>query len=83
MSRRKPRFEIVRTKAGWVARFIGANGKTVWVTESLRSRANALRAIELITGYRPARQYGDGLEVYVASAVDPDGLLEVREVDER
>ena len=50
MSTRDARFEIVRTDAGHHARFVAANGQTVWVTESYRRRKAAERAIELIVG---------------------------------
>lgn len=82
-ARRKPRFEIVRFDGGWSVRFVGANGRIVWVTPGLYSkRAHALNAIALVTGDDP-RDVGHGLEVTVWGFVDQDGLLEVREVDER
>lgn len=80
MTRKKPRFEIVRVEGGWFVRFVAANGRIVWVTPGLYSkRSHAFRAIELITGYAP-RDVGHGLEVEVTGTVDRDGLLEVREV---
>ena len=81
MTRRKPRFEVVRAEGGcWFVRFVGANGRIVWVTPGLYSkRRDALRAIELITGY-PVRPYSGVLEVAVGFGVDDDALLEVREV---
>lgn len=44
------RFEIVRTDAEqpWHARFVGANGETVWTTENYLRRTDALEAISLI-----------------------------------
>jgi len=75
---KQPRFEVVRSDAGWFARFIAANGREVWRTsETYERRGKAERAVELATGH----------EVYGT----PDGLrvsrnlsaLEVRLVDER
>ena len=45
MSARQPRFEIVRGDHGYWARFIAANGRTVWVTETYTTRRAAARAI--------------------------------------
>jgi uncharacterized protein YegP (UPF0339 family) len=82
-ARRKPRFELVRVEGGLFVRFVGANGRIVWVTPGLYSkRSHALRAITLITGFQVTR-YGGGLEANVSFGLDDDGLLEVREVDER
>lgn len=80
--RRKPRFEIVRVDGGFFVRFVGANGRIVWVTPGLYSkRSHALNAISLVTGDDP-RDVGHGLEVTVWGFVDRDGLLEVREIDD-
>jgi uncharacterized protein YegP (UPF0339 family) len=82
-ARRKPRFEVVHVDGGFFVRFVGANGRIVWVTPGLYSkRTDALNAISLVTGDDP-RDVGHGLEVTVWGFVDPDGLLEVRTVDER
>ena len=82
MTRRKPRFELVHSDAGHFARFVGANGRKVWQTEVYTQRRNALNAIALVAGHAP-QDHGYGLEVRVSHLVDDDGLLEVREVDER
>lgn len=79
---RKPRFEIVRTDTGHHARFVAANGRIVWWTENYQRRIKALHAIGLIAADQ-VRKYGDEYEVIVAFNVDPNGLLEVREIDER
>jgi uncharacterized protein YegP (UPF0339 family) len=50
MTARNPRFEIVRTAAGWHARFRAANGRVVWVTEVYERRRAAVRAVEAIAG---------------------------------
>jgi uncharacterized protein YegP (UPF0339 family) len=50
MSDRDPRFEIVRTDAGWHARFRASNGRIVWTTETYQGNRRAVHAIELITG---------------------------------
>jgi uncharacterized protein YegP (UPF0339 family) len=47
---REPRFEIVRTDAGWHARFRAANGRIVWTTEVYARRGKAVNAIQLICG---------------------------------
>lgn len=49
MSARKPRFEVVRSDAGWFARFVAANGAKVWQTEVYVRRRGALRAIDMLT----------------------------------
>lgn len=41
-------FEVVRTEAGWHARFRAANGRIVWTTEPYTRRRAALAAIESI-----------------------------------
>ena len=80
MSKREPRFEVVRSDAGWFARFRAANGRKVWQTESYHRRAKALRALELVVGYDVAA-YRDTWEI--PHPAGNYGLLEVREVDER
>lgn len=43
------RFEVVHTRPyKFHARFVAANGETVWVTESYRRRRDAIRAVKLI-----------------------------------
>lgn len=60
-----PRFEIVRTDAGFHARFRAANGRIVWVTESLTKRRHAVRAVELICGDKVHETpYNDRPEIY-------------------
>jgi len=44
---RQPRFEVVRSDAGWFARFVAANGQKVWQTEVYERRRAAERAIKL------------------------------------
>lgn len=41
------RFEVVRTDAGWHGRFVAANGRIVWWTETYTRRRSAVRAIHL------------------------------------
>lgn len=68
MTRKKPRFDLVRVDGGFFVRFIGANCRIVWVTPGLYSkRAHAFRAIELITGDEP-HDVGHGLEVREVTA---------------
>lgn len=46
---RESRFEIVRTDAGWLGRFVAANGREVWRTsETYKRRAGADRAVALL-----------------------------------
>ena len=77
---RQPRFEVVRTGAGWHARFRAANGQVVWTTEVYTRRKAAERAVLLICDrdgfYLSPHQ--DWPEVAWSVL-----LIEVREVDER
>ena len=82
MSRRKPRFEVVRSDAGWFARFVGANGRKVWQTEVYARPLAAFHAIALITG-EPVRVHNGGFEVKSWALAPETVHLEVREVDER
>ena len=65
---RQPRFEVVRTDAGWHARFIAANGRIVWWTETYTRRRGAVNAIALLDAE------------LAADAAWPDNI---RDVDER
>ncbi len=88
MTAREPRFEIVRSDAGWHARFRAANGRIVWVTESY-SRERAARAairalLEPFYGYF----IDNGTAIGSLSSRDSwnkvdRAVLEVRHVDER
>lgn len=82
MTRRKPRWEIVTTPAGIHVRYRASNGRIVASSEVYDRRRDALRVIELVNGFEP-REYEGALEVAVNFGIDPDGLLEVREVDGR
>lgn len=42
------RFEIVRTDAGWHARFRAGNGQTVWTTETYTRRRAATNAVTVL-----------------------------------
>lgn len=76
-----PRFEVVHTKAGFHARFITANGRTQWWTESYLRRRNAVAAIERICAAPVLTSpFADHPEVMWAGSVQP---TEVRDVDER
>lgn len=86
MSKRQPRFEIVRTDAGWHARYKSANGEKVWTTEAngYRKERTAIAAIESFTGYEVTVQPNtENLEVYKWDIKLGLVLLEVRRVDER
>lgn len=74
------RYDVVRTDAGWHARFIAANGRTVFVTESYTRKRAAENAIETITGRFIQRS---GLERFAAYIWSHDGVTEVRYVDQR
>lgn len=79
MSRRQPRFEIVRTAAGWHARFRAANGQVVWTTESYTRRRAAIGAIKALPTV-----YDRGTTTLLAGGVwFGSHRVEVREVDER
>lgn len=82
MSRRKPRFEVVRSDAGWHARFVGANGRKVWQTEVYRKRIDAVRAVELIVG-NLVRTSPFAEHPEIGWQGEPDYPTEVRTVDER
>jgi uncharacterized protein YegP (UPF0339 family) len=77
----EPRFEIVRTSAGWHARFCASNSRIVMSSEVYTRRRGALRAVELVAGTSITQTFGGDLEV------DWQGQdlwrIEVREVDER
>lgn len=45
---RAPHFEVVHADTGWHARFVAANGQTVWVTESYTRKRAARNAIESV-----------------------------------
>lgn len=47
--KRPPRFEIVRTDAGWHSRFRAGNGQIVWTTEVYTRRKPAQNAVVLMT----------------------------------
>lgn len=66
---RQPRFEVVRTAAGWHARFRAVNGQVVWTTEVYKRRGKAHHAVDLLLGYPYANRTA--------------GFIETREVDER
>jgi uncharacterized protein YegP (UPF0339 family) len=63
-----PRFEVVRTAAGYHARFRAENGRIVWFTEVYTRRAAATRAVDI-------------LESFVGGFYGP--YIEVRDIDER
>ncbi len=45
---RQPRFEIVRTHAGWHARFRASNGRILMSSEVYTRRRAAVSAVELV-----------------------------------
>lgn len=75
--KRQPRFEVVGTDVGWHARFVAANGRTVWTTEVYERRRAAWRAIYLIA--KPALQSPWLHAVWIENY----GCVEVRFLDER
>lgn len=48
MSSRQPRWELVRTAAGWHARFRSSNGNVIVSSEVYKKRADAFRAVDLV-----------------------------------
>lgn len=70
------RFEIVRSEAGWFARFVAGNSAKVWQTEVYARRRTCLRAIELVTGMRAYNVQGSWF-------ITIHRTVEIREVDER
>lgn len=94
------RFEIVRTDAEqpWHARFVAANGRVVWTTESYTRRKSALNAIcVLVDGFgrgwvgEDYVEGADGEWRYVDAVIHrvdhwekrDARLIEIRDVDER
>ena len=81
MRRRFARFEIVRTRAGYHARFRAGNGRIVWWTEVYGKRIAAVRAVELVCDKRVTTSpFADHPEIAWVGSEYP---TEVREVDER
>lgn len=76
---RAPRFEVVRTDAGWHARFRAANGRIVWATEVYTRRVGAEDAVALLAIPHDARLTRVGVRT-ITDKVPP---IEVRTVDER
>jgi uncharacterized protein YegP (UPF0339 family) len=67
----RARFEVVHTgPRKFHARFVAANGETVWSTESYRRRRTALEACWLLS------------EVFLEAIKANEGLL-IEQVDER
>lgn len=77
------RFEIVQTDAEqpWHARFIAANGETVWTTENYTNRATAILAINFMASAFGGFVWEPAAGTAVARPIGPD--IEVRDVDER
>ena len=95
MTAREPRFEIVRSDAGWHARFRAANGRIVFTSEVYTRRRAAVCAVKVMidpllgVGIEPhwdhrTRSMSDAV-VYRRDAWNEQNgcLLEIREVDER
>ena len=59
MSRRKPRFIVVRTVAGWHVRFMAANNRVVWTTQVYSNESSAYKAIHFLRGTVAAREWVD------------------------
>jgi uncharacterized protein YegP (UPF0339 family) len=79
---RAARFEVVHADAGWHARFVAANGQTVWTTESYTRRKAAFHSVELIAA---AAVYSTPHNIHdeVLWSGDMERPTEVRLVDER
>lgn len=96
------RFEIVRTDGRgddktqpWHARFVAANGRIVWTTETYSRRGAALNAIASFVEpqyagwldrwwYDDRKAMGDAIVYRADSWNKKNGLLiEIRDVDER
>ena len=50
MTAREPRWEIVRTDAGWHARFRASNGAVLVASETYGRRRDAVRCVRLVGG---------------------------------
>lgn len=78
MSARPARFEIAHTAAGYHARFRAAgNLRVVWTTEVYRRRADAVKAVEFW-----GELYHSPFQAW-PEVKTTQGLLEIRDVDER
>ena len=74
------RFEIVRTDAGWLSRFVASNGREVWRTsETYTTRRRCRDALRILVRPLDAIETAVGVRT-VADKVPP---VEVRYVDER
>lgn len=79
-----PRFEIVRTDAGFHARFRSNNGNIIMSSENYTRRHRALRAIELVTGDDVYySRFQDWPEIGHGNANSRTTMVEIRDVDER
>lgn len=82
-----PRFEIVRSDAGWFARFVGANSRKVWQTEVYTRRRAAVNAVAcMVDPFRGAwvDPHTEQVTYRRDSWNKTDAvLIEVRTIDER
>lgn len=84
MSKRQPRFEIVRTAAGWHARYKASNGQVIFASEVYTRRRGVVSAIHSIARSFWGFASFDYDEIGVLFVGDGGGrYLEVRELDER
>lgn len=75
------RFEIVRTDAGWHARFRAGNQRVVMCSEVYTRRVAAVRAIEVVAGHIvELDEMGDWMVLRDCTLVD---YVPVRDIDER
>lgn len=80
---REPRFEIVRTDAGWHARFRAANGRITFWTENYTRRRAAVAAVLGITGQSALYLSSFQAHPEVRTPWSGHGLTEVRDIDGR
>lgn len=86
MSAPDPRWEVVRTDAGWHTRFVSRNGRMTTDSEVLSSARNAVRNIEATVGspvLRSPFRSPDALGEVQHGHGPTLRLIEVRDVDER
>jgi uncharacterized protein YegP (UPF0339 family) len=88
MTPRQPRFEIVRSDAGWFARVRGGNSRKVWQSEVYTRETAALNAFRVLGDlFGAGRAHVNDTALHVTTFTDGNGVgvlvLPIRAIDER
>ena len=83
MSARQARFEIVRTEAGWHARFRATNGRIVWWTENYTRRRAAVFAVWAVAETFGGHIHGNEVRAHGTPSSLAVRAAWLRDVDER